>query len=790
MMTSNMSSINGSASTGKTNHHIPDFSIVEAEEVMRQSFGIAGTAKPLGSYIDQNFMIESTSGERYILKIANQSEAMEFVKAQADILNFLEKSDGGNKYPKSVKSPNDQDIIIVKNAKGEQFRARLLTFLNGTFMGEMQHHDEQMLESLGIFLAEMDNHMERFSNAFLVTNKSDWNLKYALDAKKHLSLIKDPQKRNLVNHFFFQFESFALPILSGQPQSIIHGDANELNILVTENKVSGIIDFGDMNFSYTINELAIALVYAMMDKDDPFDSASHVVKGYNQIKALTEEQIEILYYLIATRLCVSVCMSSYSASRDPGNEHTQISERPAWDLLEKMVATNPIYVRTLFLRACGFRVSDETNYDTLLQRRKTSLNNNLSISYGKDPLKIVKGAMQYLYDDKGNAYLDCVNNVCHLGHCHPEVVKAGQKQMAVLNTNTRFLSDHILDYAEHLASKFPDPLKVVTFVCSGSEANDLAVRMAQTYTGGTDMIVIDHAYHGTSRVDQDLSPYKFNSKGGRGQASYIHVAEMPDLYRGKFKANDPEAGEKYAEYVKEHLERIESQGKKIAGFIGESVLGCGGQIVLPDGYFEKAFEHVRNAGGVCIVDEVQVGFGRVGSHFWGFETQRAIPDIVTMGKPIGNGHPLGAVITTPEIAEAFNNGLEYFNTFGGNPVSCYIGKTVLEVIEDEQLQENAQKVGAKLLEEFKRLGEKYSLIGDVRGMGLFLGIELVKDHQTLEPAAEEADVVIEKMKERGILLSTDGPLHNVLKFKPPMVFTMANAELFVQALDEILQEIS
>ncbi|MCH8955851.1 aminotransferase class III-fold pyridoxal phosphate-dependent enzyme [candidate division KSB1 bacterium] len=430
----------------------------------------------------------------------------------------------------------------------------------------------------------------------------------------------------------------------------------------------------------------------------------------------------------------------------------------------------------------------DVSKDEILQTRKLNFSKTLSISYQK-PLKIVRGWMQYLYDDEGRRYLDAVNNVPHVGHSHPRVVKAAQEQMAVLNTNTRYLHDNLVRYAQRLCEKLPGPLSVCFFVNSGSEANDLALRLAKAHTKATEIIVVDGAYHGNLTSLVDISPYKFDGRGGSGAPAHVHKVIMPDVYRGPFKADDSRAGEKYAQYVLEEIEKIQKENKNVAAFICESLLGCGGQIVLPENYLKDAYRHVRDAGGVCIADEVQVGFGRVGSHFWGFETQEVVPDIVTLGKPIGNGHPLAAVVTTPEIAASFETGMEYFNTFGGNPVSCAVGLAVLDVIEEEKLQDNALKVGTYLKKSLEKLKEKHALIGDVRGLGLFLGIELVRDRDNLEPAAEEASYLIERMKDCGILLSTDGPLHNVIKIKPPICFNEEDADLLVRTLDGVLDEI-
>jgi 4-aminobutyrate aminotransferase-like enzyme len=423
----------------------------------------------------------------------------------------------------------------------------------------------------------------------------------------------------------------------------------------------------------------------------------------------------------------------------------------------------------------------------ILASRRDHIGPSLSVSYRR-PLTIVRGWMQHLYDADGRPYLDAVNNVPHVGHCHPRVVEAGQRQMAVLNTNTRYLHDGLVRYAERLCATLPEPLRVCYFVNSGSEANELALRLARSFTGSRETIVVDVGYHGNTNAVVEISPYKFDGQGGSGAPPHVHVVPTPDVYRGLYRGLDGHAGTRYAAHVAGAVERITGSGGRAGAFIAESILSCAGQIVLPPGYLQAAYEAVRAAGGVCIADEVQVGFGRVGTHFWAFETQGVVPDIVTMGKPIGNGHPLGAVVTTREIARAFANGMEYFNTYGGNPVSCAIGLAVLDVIRDEHLQDHALRVGAHLLDRLRALMARHPLVGDVRGLGLFVGVELVRNRETLKPAGIEAGLVANRMRDRGILVSTDGPFHNVLKIKPPMCFTEGDADRLVAALDQILDE--
>jgi len=425
---------------------------------------------------------------------------------------------------------------------------------------------------------------------------------------------------------------------------------------------------------------------------------------------------------------------------------------------------------------------EEPLAESIRSRRKEFIGGNLSISY-RAPLHIVRGYRQYLYDETGRAFLDAVNNVPHVGHSHPRVTAAAIRQMRVLNTNTRYLHKTLVDYAERLTATMPDPLSVCYFVNSGSEANDLALRLASAHTGRRDIMVLEGAYHGHLSSLIAISPYKFDGPGGAGAPPHVHQTLVPDTYRGRFRGSN--AGKYYAEALKAKIADI-SEG--IAAFICESLLGCGGQIELPEGYLKAVYAHVRAAGGVCIADEVQVGFGRMGSDFWGFQTQQVTPDIVVLGKPMGNGHPLAGVVTTPKIAQSFDNGMEFFSTFGGNPVSCIVGMVVLDVIESEKLQENARITGEALKHSLRALQKKYPIIGDVRGRGLFLGVELVKDRQTLDPAAQEAEYIANRMRDLGVLISTDGPLYNVLKIKPPLVFDESNAVRLVEILDCVLQE--
>ena len=425
--------------------------------------------------------------------------------------------------------------------------------------------------------------------------------------------------------------------------------------------------------------------------------------------------------------------------------------------------------------------------EQVLALRQQFLNPGLFLYY-KQPLMLVEGHLQYIWDDTGRRYLDGLGGIVTIsvGHCHPHVVEAARRQTETLqHSTTIYLHPNIAEFAQKLASKLPGELKVCYFVNSGSEANDLALLMARAYTGNYDVISLRNAYHGGNLSGMGLtahSTWKFNVPHSFG----IHHAAVPDPYRGAHGPSDPEAGKKYAADVKELID-FATPGR-VAAFIAESIQGVGGVVVFPDQYLQHVYEHIRAAGGVCIADEVQTGFGRTGSHFWGFETQGVIPDIVTMAKGIGNGCPLAAVVTTPKIASVLSKKI-HFNTFGGNPVVCAMGKAVLEVIEREHLQANSLKLGQWLLAGLEKLKAKHPLIGDVRGKGLMLGIELVKNRATKEPAKAECAQVLELCREMGLLLGKGGLHGSVIRFAPPMCITQADAQFMLEVFEAAFTEL-
>ena len=430
--------------------------------------------------------------------------------------------------------------------------------------------------------------------------------------------------------------------------------------------------------------------------------------------------------------------------------------------------------------------SNKVQKEKILLKRKKNIARNLSISY-QDPLHMLEAKGQFFYDEQGRRYLDCVNNISHVGHSNKFVHEALVSQNLKLNTNTRYLYNIINEYSDRLLKTFPKKLNKIFFVCTGSEANDLALRIAKNYTKAKNVLVMNNAYHGHTNSLIDLSPYKFNSKGGEGKKDYVHVLRMPDEIRGKWTNKNYKWVNKYIDEAEDVISKTFNKKNSLSSFFFESILGCGGQIELPKGYLKNIFKLVRKKNALCIADEVQTGFGRVGSNFWAFQEHGIVPDIVTLGKPMGNGHPIAAVVTTKKIADTFNNGMEYFNSFGGNPVSCAVGNAVLDVIEKDNLQKNSKVVGDYFIKKLTQIQKKFpDYISKISGKGLFIGIDFICNGDFLLPDAKLATKLINSLRLKGILLSTDGPFNNVIKIKPPLVFNKDNVDFVCNEINGFL----
>lgn len=735
---------------------------------------------------NDNYLVTTDSGARFVLKIAAAGQAPDLIELENAAVSAVQDACPELTLPQIVRTRSGElAATLPPNSAAPPQRARLLRYVDGEdwFDGGRVSHQRafdfgRQAARITLALGALDHPAMQRSH--------QWDLARAGIHRHRTASIDDPNQRRLVRDAFLLWCG-AEPLLADLPHSLIHGDLNDENLRVKNDRLYGVIDFGDCLYNPVICELAIALVYLTLDQPEPLALAAQIVAGYHRVRPLAAAELEVLFPLMCGRLATSVVIAAGRRRIDPDRTAWFVTEARAWRALEQYAMIDPVEAAEQLAANIDVPVFVDRGSPpaVLLQRRQARISSSLSLTY-REPLKVMRGRGQYLFDERGHPHLDMYNNVCHVGHCHPHVVAAAQQQMSRLNTNSRYLFDQMYDYADRLCATLPPPLQYCFFVNSGSEANELALRLAFAHTGAGDLFVVDNAYHGHTNLLTEISPYKFMGPGGIGKpAPWVHVVPMPDGYRGMHKGQGRDAGMAYGEEVGR---RIAALGRPLAGFIAESLLSCGGQIIPPAGYFETVFAHVRRAGGVCILDEVQVGFGRVGSHFWGFELQGVVPDIVVMGKPIGNGHPLGAVVTTREIAASFAaTGMEFFSTFGGNPVSCAIGMAVLDVIRDEQLQAHALDAGTYLRDGLHELMAQHQIIGDVRGTGLFIGIELVRDRTTRQPATAAAKSLVNALRRRRILTGTDGPFDNVIKIKPPLVVSHDDATMMIETVDEILR---
>ncbi|WP_297702843.1 aminotransferase class III-fold pyridoxal phosphate-dependent enzyme [uncultured Eudoraea sp.] len=748
--------------------------------ILHEQFGInAIKVEKLSGLDNANYLVETLT-EKYIFKTYPYTQdTLTLVEAENNALLFLQ-NEGQRSIQTPIPSKNQRYTALV-NINGQECICRMLSYLDGKFLVEVPH-TKKLFQSFGKFLAQLDLKLQEFTDYRIAARKLKWDIQHLHLSKKYLENIPKNKDRSIVHYYFKQYEENVLPFLPELRTAIIHNDANEWNVLVAQEEVSGIIDFGDMTHTFLINELAIAITYACYDKDNPLEWASIVLKSYHEILAVQEIELEVLYYLIAARLCISVCISANTRAKNGDNEYAFVSEKNAWQMLYRWLAINPIAAENCFREAAGFPAKNPPAVEKIIEKRNKYLSSILSVSYDA-PIYMKRAAFQYMYDAYGNTYLDAYNNIPHVGHSHPKVVEAGQRQMAKLNTNTRYLYDSLNEYAEKLLSKFPDSLNKVYFVNSGSSATDLALRMANIHSGHENVMIMEHGYHGNTLAAIDVSYYKFNNPKGRGKKEHILVAPIPDTYRGKYTNDNGSAGRSYAE---EAIKLVENSETPIGAFISEPIIGCGGQVPLAKGYLKHLYPAIRKQGGICIDDEVQTGFGRTGDHYWGYEAQEIIPDMVILGKPMANGHPMGALVCTSEISASFENGVEFFSSFGGNPVSCEIALSVLEVIDEENLQENAKIVGEYYKSILSGLQKRYPCIGDVRGSGLYLGVEIVKDN-SMVPDTGLAHYIKNELRNRHILISTDGPNNSVLKTKPPLCFSKEDAFKTVEQVDHILK---
>lgn len=760
-------------------------------DALLHAYGIEGELHRLPGEQDLNFEVRGAR-DRFVLKVMRRGCDPRFVEMQASAIEQARRAGLGGYLPEVVHTRDGSPHLSVMDNAGEERVTWLATFLPGRLMGEVDVRTPALAASIGRLLGRLDRALETFDHP-LLDRELRWDLRRAGWIGEHLGAIHDPARRGRVGRILARFEDELSPRLDALPRCPIHNDANDLNILVGhmdgELRATGMVDFGDMIRTPAACEPAIAMAYAMMGAGDPLERGAALAASYHEARALSGDELALLAPLVTVRLAVSVANAALQRREMPENSYLTISEAPAWRLLDYLERVGEEAFARAIESACSQSgaVPQEVRTRSLRTRRGLVALGNQSLFYD-EPLHLVRGRGHFVYDAAGVEYLDVYNNVPHVGHSHPYVVRAVGRQMALLNTNTRYLQDVHVEYAERMLGRLPPHLTRIVFLSSGSEANELALRLARAATGQRDMIVMDHGYHGNTTGAMDISPYKFAHPRSLSPApGWVHVAPQPDVYRGCHRGEG--AADRYLADFRAVVDAVRHSGRGLAGFISECMPSVGGQIVLPPGYLKACYAMVREAGGICIADDVQTGLGRLGRWLWGFQQQECEPDVVVWGKPLGNGFPLAAVAMTEAVADAFARGPEFFATFGGSSAACSAGSAVLDVLEEEGLQARAREIGELLLAGLRELGTRHEIIGDVRGYGLFLGVELVRDRERRTPASVEAARVERLLRERGVLLGREGPDNNVLKIRPPMSFDQAAADRLLTRLEEVLGEV-
>jgi 4-aminobutyrate aminotransferase-like enzyme/Ser/Thr protein kinase RdoA (MazF antagonist) len=761
----------------------PFFSTEEVLEVARDLYGIDGTISPLDSERDQNFRIDTPSGDQFVIKIANSAVDPAILMMQVEALAHIAMVDPELPVPRVHHSRNESALERIQANDGRSHYVHVLTYMPGRYLPDGST-SRALFRPVGACLARLVLALRGFYHP-AANYELLWDLKQAAVLRDYLRHIPDPDHRQLAGYFLDRFERVVQPEIPKLRSQIIHNDIAPSNLVVAEDDprvIVGIIDFGDMIHSPLVMDLATPIAEFALGQDDPLEIAVEIISAYHEILPLEPLELSLMYDLIATRLTMLNVIASWRANLYPENwEYIAGYVDSVWEKLAAWRALDPAEVTRQYFRACGFwesedlvpstRVSKETR-SAQLERRARLLGPCAYLFY-ESPLHIVRGEGVWLYDDEGDRYLDVYNNVPHVGHCHPHVVKAISHQTRMLNTSTRYLHGLILELAERITDRLPEPLSVCMFVCTGTEANELAWRMAKLVSGNDGALITGYSYHGNS--DAIIG---FSSEEVPREKLPTHVATLyAPLSNTIFR--EPDSG------LREAIKTLGEWDHRPAMLILDSGFTSDGIYTPPSGYLRTLYAETRGAGGLCVSDEVQAGFGRLGRHFWGFEFDDVVPDIVTMGKPMGNGHPLATVVTRPEIAEALAAETGYFNTFGGNPVSCAAGLAVLDVIEVEGLQHNALVMGNYLRERLLGLRKDYPVLGEPHGAGLLLGVDVLNADGS--PDSGLARRVMNHMRQNRVLIGTTGPNANILKIRPPIVFNQEHAELLLASLANALE---
>jgi 4-aminobutyrate aminotransferase-like enzyme/Ser/Thr protein kinase RdoA (MazF antagonist) len=765
----------------------PRLSVAEVSSFTAERYGLEGTFAVLESERDLNFLLTQANGARAVVKIANRQEPVEVIFLQTSALEHVQVTDPALPVPRLVKTRNGECMSSILDGAGNRHWVHVLSWLEGDVIGARPLTALQRCE-VGALTARLGRSLRGFFHSAARDRELLWDNRHAPRLIEFLPLLTDEGAREMARRILEHFRDDILPALACLRAQVIHGDVHPYNVLLGNGDISGVIDFGDLVHGGLVQDLANATADFMELAHDAEKTAFEIIRGYHSVTRLEEAELDVLPEMIEVRLLQTLLINrirednnttpdsylAYFGTRClPLLRYLQGKERKSFlatlrraaALSEPIVAWQPL--------------------DTLMKRRALHLGKSLYHFYDP-PLHLVRGEGVWLHDAAGKRFLDCYNNVAHVGHCHPYVTEAIVRQARTLNTNTRYVTEAAVEYAARLAETTSPDLTAVVHVNSGSEANDVAWRMAKAWTGRSGCLIMEFAYHGITDATDAFSP---SNSPGRLLPPHVATIPPPDVYRGRYRIGQPELAARYADLADAAIRSLQESGFGVAALIVDSAFMTNGMLEPIPGYLAALCAKVRAAGGSIIADEVQSGFGRMGRAMWGYQHHGIVPDFITIGKPAGNGHPIGAVVTRPGILEGFTAGSQFFSTFGGNNVSCVAGIAVLDVIRDEQLIENAGSTGDFLKARLKNLMAQHDIIGDVRGSGLALGVELVTDRRTLAPAREETSRALNLVRDEGVLIGSEGQLGNILKIRPPMILQPEQAELAASAIDRALQRL-
>ncbi len=752
----------------------PDVDAEVAATLAERSFGVAAAeAVPLPGERDANFRLE-TEGGALCLKVANRLDELDVVAMQALALEHVAAVDPSLPVPRVVRARGGDPA--AEAAIGGVRHALLLTSYLPGAQPEVGATSASFRASLGELTARLDRALASFFHP-CAGRPLLWDVSRLSELRPHAGHLR-PERRGLVVAWLDTFDADVAPGLGRLRAQPIHGDLHQANLLVdTEvpDRFTGVVDFGDMVHAALALDPAVSAAYQCFRQDDPEAAVTDLVRAYHVVNPLEPPELRLLPRLVACRLAQSVLVAAWRATLDPANaEYVLADEGDSWETLARLSDLDLVAAGERLERELAGSPVARTPVRDLAQsidRRRRRLGPALSLSYDA-PIRPVRGDGVWLFDADGTRYLDAYNNVPHVGHSRREVVDAVARQLRLLTTNTRYLVDAVTDYADRLAALLPSGLDVVMFVNSGSEANDLAYQIAAVVTGNRGVVLTEHAYHGCTWATTAMSPEEF----GLARLEPWGATIPPPRSGG--------APELAADHVDRAIAALAAAGHGPAMLIADSIFSSDGIFPVPRGFLRAAYGRMRAAGGLCVADEVQAGFGRIGAPFWGFALDDVVPDVVTFGKPMGNGHPMGAVVTTSEIAAEFARRWHFFSTFAGSPVAAAAGSAVLDVVEHDRLAEHADDVGSVLRERIAALAADRPAVGEVRGAGLFTGVELLAPDGS--PAADAARAAVEGLRQRQVLVGRTGPAGNVLKIRPPLVFDESHVDVLVAALGQVL----